>query len=192
LLAVATGGHALQWSSGAACLYVVEPDAVGLAAFQRRLCGCLCPNVRVLGSSPAHLPLPSGLIDLVFARLDLLLEMRDPEAVLREATRVLKPGGSFFGVDRPVPGETAPCPGGTRFAAREKLVEARAARWTSLGFQEVLAVPGATAPLQQVLDALRVASSFRILIGPWDVPVSLPAVAHLYHRRKPADWAPEL
>ena len=78
--------------SGAARVIAVEPDPsdlVGSGALQR-LCAGL--PVEVVSSSAEALDIPSGSVDLVYAR-QVLHHLRDLAQGIREIARILAPGG---------------------------------------------------------------------------------------------------
>lgn len=71
----------------------VEPDPASLAALRRTL-----PGARLCRGVGEALPLPDGTVDHVMV-LRAWNHLREPERLLREAVRVLRPGGSLLLVD---------------------------------------------------------------------------------------------
>lgn len=71
----------------------VEPDPASLAALRRTL-----PGARLCRGVGEALPLPDGTVDHVMV-LRAWNHLREPERLLREAARVLRPGGSLLLVD---------------------------------------------------------------------------------------------
>lgn len=94
------------WARAGWEVAAVEPDPseqVG-AGCVRQLCHAL-DAVRVLDSTAESVPLPDGWADAVYAR-QMLHHARDLDQVMREAARLLRPGGLFLACrDHVVDGE---------------------------------------------------------------------------------------
>lgn len=94
LLIVGLGpGHDLAHLPAA----VTEVVAVEPAAAMRRIAGRRksARPVRLIAGVGEHLPLPDASVDCVLLAL-VLCSVEDPEAVLDEVARVLRPGGDVF------------------------------------------------------------------------------------------------
>lgn len=80
--------------AGAATVYALEPDPseeVGQGAIRRCSVGT---NIRILDAIGERIPLNDAQVDVVYAR-QVLHHIRDLPEVMREISRVLKPGGRF-------------------------------------------------------------------------------------------------
>ncbi len=72
-------------------------------------------NVEIRRGTAEELPAPDASIDAVVSTL-VLCSVRDPERVLREIARVLKPGGEFVFI------EHVAAPGGTRLRRIQRMI----------------------------------------------------------------------
>jgi ubiquinone/menaquinone biosynthesis C-methylase UbiE len=82
-----------RYPPGVRRLVAVEPDADSRRAAAAAASGVLIP-VRVVDGDAARLPLPDGAADAV-VMAEVLCSVPDPGAALREARRVLRPGGEL-------------------------------------------------------------------------------------------------
>jgi 2-polyprenyl-3-methyl-5-hydroxy-6-metoxy-1,4-benzoquinol methylase len=104
-------------------VYAVDTQPEMVEACRRRVAEAGVRNVEVRLSSPAHVPLPDGIAGRVLISL-VLHEADNPTALLREARRLLEPGGEVALVE--LREETGP-PGAPRLSAKEVASAAAAA-----------------------------------------------------------------
>jgi ubiquinone/menaquinone biosynthesis C-methylase UbiE len=98
------GFHACRYAHKAARVFAIEPAPKMLAQFYARLTGSGLMNVSVISSEAGEIPLRSGLVDVVHSRFAYFFgpereTVRSCEPGIREALRILKPGGWFFIID---------------------------------------------------------------------------------------------
>src|SRR5262245_48790740 len=73
-------------------VYGVDVEPAMVEACRRSAAAAGAQRIEVVHSSETHVPLPDGIADLVFVSV-VLHEAEDRVAFLREARRLLKPGG---------------------------------------------------------------------------------------------------
>jgi len=95
-LGVGLGTDWVQYARHGASVVVCSPSAEHLALVRRNFELRQLP-ARFLQTAPASLPLDSSSIDVVCIT-NLLHKVRDPQAIVEEVYRVLKPGGKVLAV----------------------------------------------------------------------------------------------
>jgi len=78
-------------------LYAVEPSGVGVQLARKRIAASSVP-MEVIGLDGQRVPLPDASVDAVLCTWSLCT-IPDPVAAVREARRVLRPGGSLHFVE---------------------------------------------------------------------------------------------
>jgi SAM-dependent methyltransferase len=115
-------GHNLPFLPPAVTrLRVVEPSGVGVHLARERIAAAPFP-VEVAGLDGQHLPFEDGSADAVLCTWSLCT-IPDPVLAVREARRVLRPGGTFHFVEH----GRAPDPGVLRWQQRLDPVQRRIA-----------------------------------------------------------------
>jgi len=92
-LGAGTGGNLALYPASVTRLVFSEPDRHMREVLRRKLAAR--PDVQVLDAPAEALPLPAQSFDTVVATL-VLCSVKDPERVLSEIHRVLRPGGRFL------------------------------------------------------------------------------------------------
>lgn len=96
-IACGTGEPGLTLAQQDSALQVIGIDVakqlIGVAEAKARQ-GSI-PNIRFRVATAEALELPTGSVDAVISRFGLLFAVQDDRASLREAARVLRPGGAF-------------------------------------------------------------------------------------------------
>lgn len=95
-LGCGTGQVATALAPNVARVVAIDASAEMLAAARRRLRDA--PNVEVRRGDLEALPLEDGVLDVAITAL-VLHHLPDPAAAIREAARVLKPGGRLLVID---------------------------------------------------------------------------------------------
>ncbi|MBV9292807.1 MAG: class I SAM-dependent methyltransferase [Frankiales bacterium] len=91
-------GHNLPFLPGQVTkLLAVEPSGLGVRLAQERIDAAVVP-VEVIGLDGQRLPVPDRSVDAVLCTWSLCT-IPDPVTAIREAARVLRPGGSFHFVE---------------------------------------------------------------------------------------------
>lgn len=80
----------------------------------------LTARIGVAKVAPGPLPFPSGTFDVVFSK-DSIVHIADKHALMREVSRVLKPGGRFIASDWLISHDGAPSPEMAAYIAAEGL-----------------------------------------------------------------------
>jgi ubiquinone/menaquinone biosynthesis C-methylase UbiE len=98
------GFHACRFAQRAAQVFAVEPAPQMQWHLFRRLAASRLTDVSVLAAEAGELPLPDELVDVVHSRFAYFFgpereTVRSCEPGIREAMRILKPGGVFFIID---------------------------------------------------------------------------------------------
>ena len=96
--------HAHRYARTAAHVYAVEPSPDMLAQAFKRLAGEPLPNLSLIAAHAEDIPLRDGLADVIHSRFAYFFgpatkRVRSCEPGIREAQRLLKPGGVFFVID---------------------------------------------------------------------------------------------
>ena len=99
-----SGFHACLYAQKAARVFAVEPAPKMLGQLYARVAGSGLRNVSVLVAAADEIPLRADLLDVVHVRFAYFFgpeqgTVRSCEPGIREALRILKPGGFFFIVD---------------------------------------------------------------------------------------------
>ena len=105
-------------------IYAVDVQRELLDICRRRVDEAGLTNVETVHSEESRVPLPDACADLVFAAF-VLHETDAPAAFLREAARLLKPGGAAVIVEWQKRDEPAGPPSGHRLSVDEVLAHAR-------------------------------------------------------------------
>lgn len=92
-LGAGLGGLSAEMAARGGQVVAIEPGAGWRALAADRLSGS--GNVLLIGAVGEQLPIASNSIDLIVS-LQVLEHVRNPQAVIQEAFRVLKPGGCFY------------------------------------------------------------------------------------------------
>jgi ubiquinone/menaquinone biosynthesis C-methylase UbiE len=92
-LGAGMGGMSAELAQRGCRVISVEPGAGWRSVSARRL--SKYPNASVIGAVGEHLPLANNSVDVVVS-LQVLEHVADPQAVIQEVFRVLKPGGHFY------------------------------------------------------------------------------------------------
>jgi ubiquinone/menaquinone biosynthesis C-methylase UbiE len=94
------GIYSLAWRRAGASRVVAVDSSLTMLEDTRQACGGV-DGVEVAQGSAEHLPLGPGSVDVVFARA-LVHHLADVGPFLREALRVLRPGGTCIVQDRTI------------------------------------------------------------------------------------------
>ena len=94
-----SGYHALRYAARARHVYALEPDVRMRAQLYARLLANAPENVSVLAAPAGHISLADASVDIVHARFAYFFGTEDCLPGLREAQRVLVPGGHFFVIE---------------------------------------------------------------------------------------------
>ena len=92
-LGAGTGGNLALYPASVTRLVLCEPDRHMREVLRSKLAAR--PDVEVLDASAEALPVPPRSFDTVLATL-VLCSVQDPERVVSEIDRVLRPGGTFL------------------------------------------------------------------------------------------------
>lgn len=92
-LGAGMGSMSLALAKEGADVVAIEPGLAWRSLAVERLKPY--PNVSMIAAVGEHLPFPSGTFDLVVS-IQVLEHVRDPNRVVEEVLRVLKPGGFFY------------------------------------------------------------------------------------------------
>ncbi|WP_051471580.1 class I SAM-dependent methyltransferase [Patulibacter minatonensis] len=158
-----TGLNLPHYGSGVGELTLVEPAPAMRDALRRVAADD--GRVRIVDGTGERLPGADGSVDVVVATF-ALCSVEDPPAVLREAARVLRPGGTYLGLEH-VAGEGTIAPRARRLVAPVWRFAARGCRCD----QDAAGLLRAS-PL-----ALEVAEPFRGPRQPWPVRPGVRLVA---------------
>jgi ubiquinone/menaquinone biosynthesis C-methylase UbiE len=93
-----TGVNLDYYPDSANPIYLLEPDAAMQAKLQHKISTNNNARVKILSSNAESIPLPSASCDFVVSTL-VLCSVNNPEAVLAEIHRVLKPDGKFIFIE---------------------------------------------------------------------------------------------
>src|SRR5262249_10578135 len=98
------GCHACRYAARAARVFAVEPAPKMLRQLYARVAATGFSNISIVTADAEAVPLPDGLVDLVHNRFAYFFgpvpgTTNDCERGIREALRILKPGGLFFIID---------------------------------------------------------------------------------------------
>jgi ubiquinone/menaquinone biosynthesis C-methylase UbiE len=102
------GYHACRYARDAAHVWAIEPAPLMLRQLYARVGGLGLTNIGALPAGAEDLPLRDDLVDVVHSRFAYFFGPERPGGVrscepgIREALRVLKPGGVFFIIDNAV------------------------------------------------------------------------------------------
>jgi ubiquinone/menaquinone biosynthesis C-methylase UbiE len=92
-----TGANLAQYPVGLTELVLVEPEKPMAERLQQHL-GRIASPVRIVQAPAEAIPLPDNSFDFAVATL-VLCTVRDPQQVLSELRRVLKPGGRLLFIE---------------------------------------------------------------------------------------------
>jgi ubiquinone/menaquinone biosynthesis C-methylase UbiE len=99
------GYHACRYARDAAHVWAIEPAPLMLRQLYTRVAGLGLTNVGVVPAGAEDLPLRDNLADVIHSRFAYFFGPERPggprscEPGIREALRILKPGGVFFIID---------------------------------------------------------------------------------------------
>jgi ubiquinone/menaquinone biosynthesis C-methylase UbiE len=98
------GYHATLFAREASQVFAIEPAPLMLGQLYRRVAESGLDNLSVLAAGAEDIPLRDGLVDIVHSRFAYFFgpqsdSVRSCEPGIREAMRILRPGGYFFVVD---------------------------------------------------------------------------------------------
>jgi ubiquinone/menaquinone biosynthesis C-methylase UbiE len=98
------GYHACLYAQRASHVYAVEPAPLMLAQLYERVAASGLSNLSVIAAGAEDVPLRDGMVDVVHSRFAYFFGpeangVRSCEPGIREAMRILKPGGYFFIID---------------------------------------------------------------------------------------------
>lgn len=96
--------HAVRFAQTARHVYAVEPAPGMLVQAHRRLADVQAPNVSLIAADAEAIPLQDGIADVIHSRFAYFFGPASDGVVscepgIREAKRLLKPGGAFFVID---------------------------------------------------------------------------------------------
>ena len=155
------GFHAVRYAERAAHVFAVEPSAKMLAQLHRRIAGeseAIRPRVSVLAAGAEAIPLADGSVDIVHSRFAYFFgpereQVRSCEPGIREALRILRPGGHFFIVDNDLrEGDFAALLREFGYAAEPGLADRIDAFWAGRGFAAETVMSEWRAPSRGALE----------------------------------------
>jgi ubiquinone/menaquinone biosynthesis C-methylase UbiE len=93
-----TGVNLEYYPDSANPIYLLEPDAAMQAKLQHKISTNNNARMKIISSNAESIPLPNESCDFVVSTL-VLCSVKDPQAVLAEIHRILKPNGKFIFIE---------------------------------------------------------------------------------------------
>lgn len=149
--------HAVRFAETANHVYAVEPAPGMLRQAHRRLAESKRQNISIISAGAEEIPLQDGIASIVHSRFAYFFgpeteHVRSCEPGIREAKRLLKPGGAFFVIDNDLlQGEFAVFLRLSYFADPASIQIARDAFWSGHGFEKHVVESCWSAPGRDIL-----------------------------------------
>lgn len=149
--------HAVWFAQTARHVYAVEPALGMLVQAHQRLANEQTANVSLIAADAESIPLQDGIADVIHSRFAYFFGPAQGGVVscepgIREAQRLLKPGGAFFVIDNELlSGQFATFMGGSYYSDLESAQQERDHFWRAQGFDKMVVEASWAAPDRDIL-----------------------------------------